>query len=558
MLQRLVIKNVALVDYADISFSSKLNILSGETGAGKSIILDCINFILGAKAEKSMIRSGESEASVRAEFFVKSDNFAFKILDKFDIESDGNIVISRKISLNSRGSIKINGMTVTNAMLREVTQYLVDVHGQSDHFILLDERNQLKVIDNLARPQIISIKEQLKFLIEKKNDVLKTIKSLGGSEQEREIKIDLYNYQINEITEANIFIGEYDELIEKRAIALNTEKIVNVFNNSISILEDDNGIIDNCNTMMRLLNSISSINSKYYELGEKVSNLKEGLEEIAQDLQSNVDEIQFDEIDINYIEERLSIYQRLRRKYGISEEQILNYLEDTKSKLDLLLDSANLLEKCNKEVEEINKKIYNKCLELTAFRKDLSIDFSNKVIEQLKSLNINSASFSIDFNDYDITSADINNENGADIIRFMFSANKGEPLKPMSKIISGGELSRFMLAIKTLLTDFNGIETYIFDEIDTGISGNTARAVAEKLRAISLNTQAIVVSHLPQVCAASVTHFLIYKIEKDNKTFTNIKQLSSDEKIGEIVRLLGSIDKDSAFEYAKNLINSYK
>lgn len=558
MLQKLFIKNVALISEAEIEFDGKLNVLSGETGSGKSVILDSINFVLGSKADKTMIRYGEQEAIVRAEFCVDENSEAVKKLEEFDIESDGLISITRKFSLDGKGSIKINGVSVTASMLKAVTLHLVDVHGQSEHFFLLSEDNQLNVVDGICGEDVGVIKSELADLIKNKRGLKAKIAELGGDGAERERKLDLLEYQIKEIENADLKEGEFDELKTRRNIIANTEKILSSISGGVSALNDDGGALDCLSSAQRAITGISSLSDNYAKMEERLEEVYAEISDICETLTDYGDELTFDGREAEEIDERITLIKNLRKKYGADEKEILNFLEDSRAQFDLLSDGANAVEKYNKQISECDEKIYALCKKLTNKRKSASDKFCNDVTAQLKTLNIPDAQFSVKFAEYDEQTANLQSANGSDNISFMFSANKGEPLKPLNKVISGGEMSRFMLAVKTVLKDVNGISTYIFDEIDAGISGYTANAVAEKFVRIAENTQILAVSHLPQVCAASGAQFLIFKENNGDKTVTKVKRLDEESKINEIIRLTGSVNSEAAKIHAKELIAQYK
>ncbi|MGN0818216.1 MAG: DNA repair protein RecN, partial [Candidatus Coproplasma sp.] len=527
------------------------------TGSGKSVILDSINFVLGSKADKNMIRYGENEASVKAEFCVDCDSLAAKAIDALDIECDGEIIITRRYNVDGKGSIKINGNTVTASMLKSVTAHLVDVHGQSEHFFLLNEANQLKVVDELCGNSIIAIKSDLSKLILEKREIKSEINSLGGDEHERARKLDLLSYQISEIEAAEVKEGEYEQLKSRQNIINNVEKILNALNAVKSIFSDDGGCTDLISMAQRHVSSVSDVDEEYENIYTRLENLNAEAEDISETVSDLADELNFDGNEAQLIDERLTLLKNLRKKYGSDEGEIIQFLNNAKAEYDRLSDCEETIAKCRKKLKETDGKIYALCKKLTGIRKDCSGSFCKNVENQLKSLNIPNASFSVQFNDYDESSANLNCEDGSDEVSFMFSANKGEPLKPLNKVISGGEMSRFMLAIKTQLKGINGISTYIFDEIDAGISGLTARAVAEKFIDISKNTQILAVSHLPQVCAASDAQFLIYKIEEADKTVTKVKKLSNSEKIDEVLRLTGGNRSEAAVSHAKELIAQF-
>lgn len=558
MLHRLQIKNVALISEADITFDGKLNILSGETGSGKSVILDSINFVLGSKADKSMIRYGEQELSVRAEFLVETESDAAKTLRRYDIDTDGEIIITRKYNADGKGGIKINGDTVTAAMLKNVTQHLVDVHGQSEHFFLLSEENQLKVLDGLLGESAINIKNKLSELISEKRGYKSEISNLGGSEAERERQLDLLNYQMNEIENAALKEGEFEELKAKQNIIANTERILTALNSVQAVLTVDGGAVDGIATAKHSLSPITGLSTEYSEIFDRLESVGLEISDISETVSDLAENLAFDAREAQEIDERITLIKSLIKKYGSDEKEILSFCIKAKEKADAIADSAATIDKCLAAIKATDKKIFALCRELTELRKKTAENFCKAVVSELATLNIPNAQFSVEFNEYDENDTDLNSANGLDKICFMFSANKGEPQKPLSKVISGGEMSRFMLAVKTQLKDINGISTYIFDEIDAGISGFTANTVAEKFITISQETQILAVSHLPQVCAASDAQFLIYKEEEGGKTLTQVKRLDRESKIAEIMRLTGSVNSEAARRHAEELIKGFK
>lgn len=558
MLLRLYVKNVALISEADIEFDSGLNVLSGETGSGKSVILDSINFVLGSKADRTMIRYGENEAIVKAEFELPSDCEAVKILGEYDIETDGTVIISRRLTADGKGAIKINGNTVTAAMLKNVTAHLVDVHGQSEHFFLLSEDNQLKVLDGLLGSKAEEIKSALKEQITEKRNLKSKIAALGGDESERARKLDLLDFQIKEIEKAGIKKGEFDELTARRNIIFNLEKILASLNYAKNALNSDGGCMDGLSASIREMNRISDIGEEYSQLTARLENLYTEATDVSETLSDLADSLTLDEAEAQSVEERLSLIKALKKKYGADEEEILRFKENAQNEFDAISDSAAIIEKYNKNIADCDDKIYSLCVKLTELRKSAADKFCKNIENELKTLNIANAKFNVRFKEYDKVSANLQSANGSDEICFEFSANKGEPLKPLNKVISGGEMSRFMLAIKTQLKNMNGISTYIFDEIDAGISGFTAGTVAAKFRDISKTTQILAVSHLPQVCAASDAQLLIYKVEEGGKTVTKVKRLTESQKIDEIMRLTGSVNSDAARQHAEELIKQIR
>ena len=557
MLERLYIKNVALIEEADVRFDGKFNVLSGETGSGKSIILDSINFVLGSKADKSMIRYGAFEASVKAEFTIDGDGAAAEILKEFDIEADDVVIISRKFNMDGKGGVKINGNSVTASMLKKIASHLVDVHGQSEHFFLLSENNQLSFIDGLCGEKLVSKKGELSKLLSEKKECLSRISALGGSERERSQRLDLLSYQISEIEGAALSDGELDKLRAKKKFFDNAERIISAIGGISELLSADNGCCDMLSAAHKLSAGIADVGEEYASICDRLDNLLIEANDLSETVSDVADGFSFDEGEARAVEERIALIKGLIKKYGADENSVLSYLQEAKALHDSLNDAAAELEKLNDKIRRLDGNIFNVCRQITEIRKDACKGLCANVENELKTLNIPNAKFFVDFKEYDEENIAVT-ASGADGICFMFSANKGEPPKPLSKVISGGEMSRFMLAVKTQLEGLNGISTYIFDEIDAGISGVTAKTVADKFVSISKNTQIIAVSHLPQVCAAANAQFLISKSDgKDGKTVTEIKLLDGGERIDEIVRLTGSISTDAARRHAKELLEQF-
>lgn len=559
MLAKLTIKNVALIESAEIRFGEGLNVLSGETGAGKSVILDSVNFVLGAKADRSMIRYGETECMVKAEFFVPESAKAVEMLKEMDIESEGEIIISRKFSDTGKNSVKINGNTVTAAMLRKVTDFLVDVHGQSEHFFLLKEGNQLKTLDGVVGAPIFEKKNELAELLSQIKNIDSRIAMLGGDEKERERRIDILGFQIEEIESLDLKDGEEEELIAKRNKIVNLEKIITAVQSASQVLSGEAGVLDGLRVAIRSLASIAKLDEAYGAVLEKIESLAIEADDVSETLTGLGEELYFDENEAEETESRLDAIRALKRKYGANKAEIDEYLTKIKEEFELLSDCKGQYVALSTEKQKLLKRIYAVCCEMTALRKKTGTSFCKRVTEELKTLNIEHAQFAIEYNEYSEEDALRANTNGLDEIRFLFSANAGEPMKPLGKIISGGEMSRFMLAMKTQLSEVNEICTYVFDEIDAGISGKTAKVVGEKLARISKTTQIIAVSHLAQIAVMSDNEYLIEKTEEHGKTLTRVQELDKQSKVKEIVRLLGGNDGDEyAVKHAEELLNQAK
>ncbi|MBO5239888.1 MAG: DNA repair protein RecN [Clostridia bacterium] len=559
MLAKLTIKNVALIESAEIRFGEGLNVLSGETGAGKSVILDSVNFVLGAKADRSMIRYGEAECMVKVEFFVDENSKAVETLREMDIESEGEIIISRKFSDAGKNSVKINGSTVTAAMLRRVTDSLVDVHGQSEHFFLLKESNQLKTLDGVVGAPLLEKKATLSELLKKNRELDGRIAMLGGDEKERGRRLDILAFQIEEIEAVDLKAGEEEELIAKRTKIVNLEKIISAVRDAAEALSGEAGVIDGLRAASRAIVGVSKLDQAYGAMLERLENLAIEADDVSETLTELSEDLYFDENEAIETESRLDTIRVLKRKYGANKAEIDEYLTNIKEEYELLSDCEGQYAALTTEKQKLLKKVYAVCREMTELRKKDGEAFCNRVTDELKTLNIPHAQFAIQFNEYTEEDATCANSNGLDEITFLFSANAGEPMKPLGKIISGGEMSRFMLAVKTQLSDVNEISTYIFDEIDAGISGKTAKVVGEKLARISKTTQIIAVSHLAQIAAMSDNEYLIEKTEENGKTVTRVHELNKEAQISEIVRLLGGNEGDEyAVKHAEELLNQAK
>ncbi|MBE5764303.1 MAG: DNA repair protein RecN [Clostridiales bacterium] len=562
MLVSLHLKNIALIDEAEIEFCSGINILSGETGAGKSVILDALNFVLGAKADRTMIRHGEDFCLASCTFSNYSP-LINKVLEEFDIEASNELIIKRKFDLSGNGYIKLNGENVTATMLRKVTSLLVDVHGQSEHFLLLSKAKQLECIDSGAK--LDSELDSLSKILAELNSKIKEFESLGGNPDERARRLDLLDYQINEIEKADLKEGEKEELLQNKILALNFEKLTTNLQAVYSAISNEGGAIDSLLTVQHNLKSICDLGDNYNQLLDRTLSVCDELEEISSTVDDILSNFDFDGLNIDEIEQRLEVYSNFARKYGTSYENIINYLEKAKLEKDSLINFEKNSAELFKEIQTLKAKAYSKCEKLSVLRKKFATDFAKRVTLKLAELGMPNAKFLVQFEDLPaIEEISSFSASGLDKIEFMFSANAGEPLKPLSKIISGGEMSRFMLALKTQLSVISSC--YVFDEIDAGISGVAASIVAKQFAQIATEKQIIAISHLPQITAMSDRSILIAKEEVKDKTHTNLKVLTADEKVTEINRLIGAVANDEIaslharkmIEEADNYKNSLK
>ena len=556
MLQKLIIENIALIDSAEICFTNGLNVLSGETGAGKSVIIDSLNFVLGAKAGKSLIRSGQTQCSVVAEFDVQKNSAILEVYNEFDIEQDDVLLISRKFNVEGKSSIKINGTPATVSMLRKFTSVLVDVHGQSEHFNLLKTANQLALLDKYGGQEVFDIKQNLITEYNKLKQINDNLQSFGGDESQRLIRLDILNYQINEIAKANLVDDEDEKLLIIKEKLNNQEKILNALKAVNQSISSEGGVEDILSSASKMLSSISDYDGEYSTLFDRLEGVFADLNDISNTANNLLDNFDVCEYNPYEIESRLDLIKALKNKYGDSIAEINNFMNNAILEKEKLENFAEQMLALEKEKTKVCNLIFTLYTQLSAKRKYYAEIFENNIVAELSSLGMKNAQFKILFADTPVfEDCKFNSANGFDEIEFMFSANLGEPLKNLAMVISGGEMSRFMLSIKAQTAKFGDVSTYIFDEIDAGISGNVAKVVAEKFAKISLDTQIIAITHLPQVSAMADNNLLIEKYEDIEKTRTSVNKLSKEDKVYEIIRLVGG-DKNSqtAYEHAKDVI----
>ena len=558
MITSLKINNIALIEESLIKFGSGFNVLTGETGAGKSIIIDSLSFVLGSKADKTLIKTGKDFARVEVVFDLPVLNDG--IVDFFssiNLEPENTIIISRYYNLAGKNEIRVNGEAVTLSMLKKLTINLVDIHGQHDHQALLDVKNHIKIIDSL-NPKIDSIKEQLKIHIDKVKDINNQIADLGGEGEDKQHNIQLLQHEINEIEMAELKEGEEEQLLSRRKYYANSEKISKNLNDAYGyLMGNEGGMVNQLKSASYSLGLISDIVPEIAQLKERVNSAMYELSDITDSINDLIAGTDYDEDEVNQLEERLDLIKDLKRKYGNNVTDIFEYLEKIKNKLDNLLNSEQALIKLNTLKKSELKQIFDLCQTLTNLRKEIGESIKNKLLSELKCLGIKNGQFEVVFNnDYSLENIEKSaTYNGADNLEFMFSANAGIELRPLSKIISGGEMSRFMLAFKCVIQDNSGIKTLVFDEIDTGIGGMIGAEVGKKIVSISKYNQVICITHLAQIASFADNNYLIEKTTDNNYTTSSIKLLDEEQKVKEITRMLGLNAGENATNSARDLIN---
>lgn len=535
MLTNLKIENVAVIEKADIFFEDGLNIMTGETGAGKSIVIDSINAVLGERTSKDIVRTGESTAKVTA-FFENINPVVSSVLDELEIDNDGDdsLLISRTITADGRSSCKVNGQPITASMLKKLGRELITICGQHDSQHLLQRESHLAYIDSLANCE--GLLEEYRELYHKLISLKKEYKKLSNDETDKQSRLDFLQYQIDELENSNITIGEKERLLAEKKKIQNFEKIANLLYGASNLIDGDDGT-PGFSTMLRNLSSIltqlSAYNSDFETYSQAVENFSYEIEDCLSAVNSEIDGFGDESFDINAIEERLDILYRLSKKYGQTEEEMLEYLEKAKSEYDSIAFSSERKAELEEEIEILSDEVFNKGCSISDCRKAAALLFEKQIMAELDYLDMKDAVFTVNFIDEEPS------ENGIDDVEFLISANKGQEPKPLSKIASGGELSRIMLAIRCVLSQTEQCDTMIFDEIDTGVSGRAAHKIAYKLKQVSKGRQVICVTHLAQIAASADSHLLIEKMIDDEKTVTSVRKLEDEAREYEIARIIG-------------------
>lgn len=552
MLSNLKIENIAIIEQASIDFTNNFNCMTGETGAGKSIVIDSINAILGEKTSRELIRTGESKATVSA-FFTDISNRTQNLLSDMGLpsEDDNSLLISRVMTKDGRNNCKINGANVTVSMLKAIGLSLINIHGQSDNQELMSPELHYTFIDAIADNEFLLTDYQHAYnnLLEIKDKIRK----LTVDEAMKARQIDLLSYQIDELTKADIKIGEKDELLARRKIINNSQKLASALNEAycaISGGEDYNGASSMLFDAAKALSEVAQYLPEASEMADSVNDIAYTIDSYITDINDFMENTQFDERELADIEERLDVIYRMSKKYGETEEEMLNFLDKATEELHNITYSDELLEQLNNEFVACERVTTEKAELLSQSRKKAATVFADNIQKELSFLDMPQTVFSVNFNRTSFS------ETGIDDIEFLISANKGEDQKPLAKVASGGELSRIMLAIKSVLADKDDTDTLIFDEIDAGVSGRAAGKIALKLNDVSKNRQVLCITHLPSIASFADHHMLISKAVRDEKTYTSVTPLDEKGRISEIARIIGGNENDEAhLNSAKQLLN---
>lgn len=535
MISTLHIKNIGIIDEIMIDFSKGFNILTGETGAGKTLIIGALGIVAGGRFSKEMIRKGENHSFVEVSIYLPNHPKAV----------DGNIIISREIFENGRNTCKINGRLVTVNELKEFMNNIINIHGQNDNQNLLNKENHIKYLDKFLGKEFLSKKNEYTELYNKYVDINRKLKENYGDEKEKQRKLDLLNYQVNEIKNASLKINEDEELEEQRNLIINAEKISKSLNEADMQINEN--ALNSISIAIKKLEKIEDINIKYQKTLSSLKSNYYDLQEIAIDLNHYNSDTSFEEKERDEIENRIDEINDLKRKYGNTIEEILNYKNEVEEEIDKIENLEEKNKELKTELTKVTVELEKRAIELHETRQKYGIELETKIKSELADLEMPNAKFKVNIENTNF------NKDGTDEIEFLITTNKGEDFKPLIKTASGGEMSRIMLAIKTVLSDVDEVPILIFDEIDTGISGKAGNAVGEKVKTISKNHQVIIVTHLASIAAKGDSNYYIYKeVEVDN-TKTRIKNLNEQEVIEEIARIASGIVSEISLKHAMEL-----
>ncbi|MDM8272758.1 DNA repair protein RecN [Ligilactobacillus salivarius] len=555
MLQELSIKDFAIIDEIQISFQPKMTVLTGETGAGKSIIIDALGLLAGGRGSTEFIRKGEKKAVIQGLFTLPREANTYNILEEYGIDSeDGQIILQRDLYRGGRNICRINGMMVNLATLRKVGETLIDIHGQNEHQELMKPENHIDLLDEYDK-KTSELRNQYQVVYQNYRKLKLSMEKKEADEKAWAQRLDMLNFQVKEIGEAGLKINEEDELIEEKNKLDNFQAIHDALELSYQILSGEKiDVVGNLGNAMNELSDVSDLSENLQEINTKISDAFYSLEDVARDISDELDSMEWNGERLNEIEERLELIHQLKRKYGDTIEDILHYHIRIVKELREMENAEQNSEKQERQLSEALEKVKELAIKLSKQRKKSAKKLEKMIHEQLSALYMDKAVFEVKF---------LNNSKlyskGIDKVEFYIQTNPGEEMGPLAKIASGGELSRIMLALKTIFSQKMGVTSIIFDEVDTGVSGRVAQAIAEKISQISNNSQVLCITHLPQVAAIADNHYYISKSVNDGRTETSLEELDEKQKIREIARMLsGSEITELTLKHAEELIKMSK
>ena len=538
MISTIQIKNIGIIDNLSINLENGFNVLTGETGAGKTLIIDSLGIICGNRFSKEMIRKGEEYSYVEASIYMPENQNSI----------DGNIIVSREIYTNGRNSCKINGRLVTVSELKEFMKQIIDIHGQNDNQTIMDKTSHIGYLDSFIGEKILNIKKEYRELFKRYNEIKLELKNNYGDDKEKQRKLDLLEYQLKEIEDVNLKVGEDEKLEEQRKIIMNSEKIVENLEVADNTLSEQ--AIDGINSAIRALEKIENIDETYSQKLSELKNIYYDIQELSRDISQMKEDVYFNEEERNELEERLDLIYSLKRKYGNSIEEILKYKEQIENEIYEIENLDEINNKLKQELSKIKEKMSTLANKMNQIRKECAKELSNKINQELADLEMPNAKFNVKI---DFNTENEFNKNGLDIVEFMIATNIGEEEKSLIKIASGGEMSRIMLGIKSVLADVDKVPVLIFDEIDTGISGKAAKAVSIKMKNIARKHQILCVTHLATIAAKGDYNYYISKEVENDKTRTKIERLDEEKVIREIARIASGDVNEISLEHAKQL-----
>ncbi|WP_404403706.1 DNA repair protein RecN [Jeotgalibacillus malaysiensis] len=554
MLQDLSIRNFAIIDELSLSLEDGLTVLTGETGAGKSIIIDAVQLLVGARGSAEFVRHGEKKAEIEGVFSAPEGHPVFNKCQEFGIEiEDEMVLLKRDISSSGKSSCRINGKLVTISILREVGGALIDIHGQHESQELMDESAHIHLLDQFGAEEISEAKKNYQEVYTVYADLKKQIRSLSENDQQMAHRLDLIQFQYKEIQDADLSLNEDEELMEERIRLSNFEKLYESLQTAYEALQGEQRGLDWTGLAMSNMEHAAEIDQDLKQISDTISSQFYLLEDSAREIRQHLDSLEFDPERLQMIEDRLNEINQLKRKYGSSIEEIMEYFSGIEEEIEAITNKDSSLEDLKNKLESIKKDLSVEAEHLSALRKKWAEILTEAIHGELKALYMDKAVFKVHFAEQ---KPENYKSNGIDEIEFYISTNPGEPLKPLIKVASGGEISRMMLALKTIFSEHQGITSIIFDEVDTGVSGRVAQAIAEKIYSISAHSQVLCISHLPQVAAISDRHLFISKEVKNDRTHTSVSPLAKEDRVKEISRMISGVEiTDLTISHAEELIH---
>jgi DNA repair protein RecN (Recombination protein N) len=549
MLHALHIENLAIIDRLEVAFEAGFNALTGETGAGKSILIDALNLALGERADISLIRAGAEKLRVNAVFEVPNDPELHALLGELGIEpEDGLLYLSREVHTSGRSIARINGQPVPVSALKALGERLIDMHGQHEHQSLLKPSSHLEFLDRWLGEPALKLRQQVRETVSALRQTERELQEIVAREREREQMLDLYRFQVDEIRAANLQVGEDEQLETEARRLVYAEKLVALAGNAYDALMGEHGAYDQAASASRNLTEIARIDPSVSPWGEMLESALVQLEEVAHNLRAYAESIEYDPARLEAVIERQELIKRLKRKYGDTIEAVLQYADEAAAKLHALETQTERRAELEAELARLQESAHALCEQLSALRRDGAQRFANAVQTVLRTLAMERAQFTVEVRPKPMDAT------GADSVEFLFSANPGEPPRPLSKIASGGEMSRVMLALKTVLADAAPVPTLVFDEIDAGIGGRTAHAVGEQIAQLAQHCQILCITHLPQIACRANHHLLIEKHTDGAMTRVAVQPLTGEARVQEIARMLAGTPTETALQHARELL----